>query len=554
MFVSEDTADSIPVQIGDLLAEKYRVEKILGAGGMGVVVAARHVDLGELRAIKFLRDPIEGGKDAIERFLREARAAVRLKSKHVVRVHDVGKLQSGAPYMVMEHLEGIDLKDMLGRGRLPPVPDCVDLILQALEAMAEAHARGIVHRDLKPANLFVTRDGDGKKCLKVLDFGISKLLETGDQRMDMTGTNALLGSPYYMSPEQIMSTRDVDARTDIWSLGVVLYELLTGRVPYEGKNIGAQCALLMKTTAPKPSTIAPRTVPGGLDDVVLAALSREPTDRGRDVSNFARGLAPFGGPDAMAILDRVERMTRGEVRMTDDSGDLAYLKTVPSHVPDELARMMLEADAIPSEMMRERDVDDAVPTLVTGKQDALPLTQPVATLPSALPMSQSTKATWGGSRREPVEPSPWSRVLLVVAALVSAMVGAGMAFFALREAPESQGRAPAAPLEAKRPAPAPSEGGGSERDRSKDGDGARNVGPSPSATSAGAAAAPPSASIAQEVVPDKPRVQPRAEPGPAAPAKAPIGPAPSPLPRDTHTRGGDPSPKPKGDPFGDGRN
>src|SRR5580692_1093404 len=219
---------SAPVSEGDLLAGKYRVERVLGAGGMGIVVAARHEQLDQMVAIKFVRDEALDNEEAVQRFLREARAAVKLKSEHVARVLDVGKLDSGAPYMVMEYLEGNDLGHILTEQGPMEAAAATDWILQACEAVAEAHAAGIVHRDLKPENLFLTNTVGGTQKIKVLDFGVSKSMGGASGELsNLTRTRAMLGSPLYMAPEQMRSSRDVDARADIWALGVVLFQLLT---------------------------------------------------------------------------------------------------------------------------------------------------------------------------------------------------------------------------------------------------------------------------------------------------------------------------------------
>ncbi len=219
-----------PVNPGDILLGKYRIDKVLGQGGMGVVVAAHHVDLGQRYAIKFLLPTGLTQEEAVARFLREARASARLQSEHVARVHDVGNMENGAPYMVMEYLEGSDLKALLTKQGPLPAETAMSYLAQVCDAIGEAHAAGIVHRDLKPANLFLVRRRNGSPCVKVLDFGISKHL--GGEEVDLTSTNATLGSPLYMSPEQISKSKTVDARTDIWALGVILYELLTGRSPF----------------------------------------------------------------------------------------------------------------------------------------------------------------------------------------------------------------------------------------------------------------------------------------------------------------------------------
>jgi serine/threonine-protein kinase len=219
-------------QTGDVLLGKYRIEQVLGKGGMGIVVAARHVELGQRYAIKFLLPTVLSQEEAVERFLREARASARLQSEHVARVHDVGHMDNGSPYMVMEYLEGCDLKALVSKEGPLPADVAITYLAHVCDAIAEAHAAGIIHRDLKPANLFLVRRRNGSPCVKVLDFGISKHIGTNE--VDLTATNATLGSPLYMSPEQISKSKTVDTRTDIWALGVILYELLTSTSPFRG--------------------------------------------------------------------------------------------------------------------------------------------------------------------------------------------------------------------------------------------------------------------------------------------------------------------------------
>jgi eukaryotic-like serine/threonine-protein kinase len=271
---------------GDVLAGKYRVERVIGEGGMGVVVAATHLQLGQLVALKFAT--VESGA-AAARFLREAKSAVRLRSEHVAKVTDVGTLESGFPYMVMEYLEGQDLSEVLRvRGPLP-VSDAVGYVVQACEAVAEAHALGIVHRDLKPHNLFLTTGVTGLPKVKVLDFGISK---TMDSELALTRTAEIVGTPMYMSPEQLRSARDVDLRADIWALGVILYELLTGRLPFEAENLPHLCTMVATETPKAPSVHRP-DLPPGLSEVVLRCLERAPEARFADAVELVAALAPF---------------------------------------------------------------------------------------------------------------------------------------------------------------------------------------------------------------------------------------------------------------------
>jgi serine/threonine-protein kinase len=295
------------VRAGDILAGKYRVERVLGAGGMGVVVAAHHIQLDEKVALKFLLPEALKNEEAVNRFLREARSAVRIKSEHVARVSDVGQLENGAPYMVMEYLDGTDLEAMLRQYGPMPVEQAVEFLLQACEAIAEAHALGIVHRDLKPANLFCIRRADGVLSVKVLDFGISKAMSAdGTSSGGMTRTTAMVGSPLYMSPEQIQSSKSVDARTDIWSLGVILFELLAAQTPFTGEDM---MALILKiATTPPASLVAIRPdVPPALEQVVNGCLEKSRDNRIQNVGDLAFALRDFAPVRAQGSVERITR-------------------------------------------------------------------------------------------------------------------------------------------------------------------------------------------------------------------------------------------------------
>ncbi|MEP7122021.1 MAG: serine/threonine-protein kinase [Byssovorax sp.] len=274
---------------GEILAGKYRVERVLGAGAMGTVYAATHVVLGQRVAIKRMHAERLGRPNARERFLREARAAARLRSQHVARVIDVGVCEDGAPFIVMEHLDGEDLATRLDRSGPLPFGEAVEYVLQAAEAVAEAHAAGIVHRDLKPANLFLIRDPAGSPCVKVLDFGISKLLGDG---LALTRNAVAVGSPHYMSPEQMVSSKDVDSRTDLWSLGVVLYELTTAALPFDEEQIDALFGRILHSPPPAISGLV-ATVPAGLEAVILQCLQKDRRRRFTNAAELAAALAPF---------------------------------------------------------------------------------------------------------------------------------------------------------------------------------------------------------------------------------------------------------------------
>ncbi|MBI5537370.1 MAG: serine/threonine protein kinase [Deltaproteobacteria bacterium] len=295
-----------PVHPGEILAGKYQVEKVLGAGGMGVVVSARHLQLRERVALKFLLPDVMLQADSVERFDREARAAVRIKSEHVARVFDVGTLDSGVPYMVVEFLDGTDLAHWLEKRGAFAVPDAVDCVLQACEAMAEAHSLGIIHRDLKPSNLFVTRRQNGDPLIKVLDFGISKSLVQPDDapRPSLTQTNGVIGSPLYMSPEQVRNAKTVDSRSDIWSLGVILYELIAASPPFNGRMVPEVIAKIA-ADPPEPIRNFRPDVEPALEQVILRALEKDPANRYASVADFAAALMPFGGPRAQMSLHRI---------------------------------------------------------------------------------------------------------------------------------------------------------------------------------------------------------------------------------------------------------
>ncbi|HSC87076.1 MAG TPA: protein kinase [Polyangiaceae bacterium] len=299
------------IEPGTILADKYRVDRVLGVGGMGMVLAAHHLHLDERVAIKTLLPAMLNQNEAVERFVREARAAVKIKSEHVARVSDVGRLASGAPYMVMEFLEGEDLAERIAKYGPLPTEQAAEFILQACEALAEAHAIGIVHRDLKPANLFCVRRADGLLSIKVLDFGISKVTALGSGSgadMGMTKTTAVMGSPYYMAPEQMLSAKNADAQSDIWSLGAVLFELLTGRVPFVADTLPELVLKVSNSPAPDVNELR-EDVPLGLRTIVERCLQRDRQRRYLDVGELADALAEFGpAKRARASAERITRV------------------------------------------------------------------------------------------------------------------------------------------------------------------------------------------------------------------------------------------------------
>jgi serine/threonine-protein kinase len=308
-------ATAVPVP-GTVLAGKYCVEGVLGTGGMGYVLAATHMHLDERVAMKFLHADVTKDPNVVKRFLREAKAAIKIRSEHVVRVLDVGTLEDGVPYMVMEHLQGKDLELTLETNGPMPVQVCVDYVLQACEALAEAHVQGLVHRDLKPANLFVTKRADGSPLVKVLDFGISKITGPKGAELGLTKTSSLMGTPRYMAPEQMRAARSVDARADIWALGVNMYELLTGRQPFVGETLTEVCVSVIEDSPPPIAQLRPE-VPRGLDAAVQRCLEKDPSKRFQSVAELAGALAEFAsvaGHPSVARVKGVMVANAGTVR------------------------------------------------------------------------------------------------------------------------------------------------------------------------------------------------------------------------------------------------
>jgi len=319
---------------GDVIDGKYVVERACGRGGLAVVLSAMHAGLDQRMAIKMLLPEWAGDNEVIERFLREGRAATRIKSEHVVRVFDVGKHETGAPYLVLEFLEGHNLDDVLRMWGPLPVPTAVDWVLQAAEAIAEAHTYGIVHRDLKPANLFLTRRADGSACVKVIDFGLSKLT---DPRMSgssakLTRPSDIMGSPHYMAPEQLRATCDADARADLWALGAVLHELLVGKPPFRGETVPEICATVLTQEPPRLTSIR-ASVPPPVENAVLRCLVKDPEARMANAAELARAIAPFGTSLARTSCARIERLLEGGGVVSD----LSLLPPMTDERPPSLA-------------------------------------------------------------------------------------------------------------------------------------------------------------------------------------------------------------------------
>jgi serine/threonine protein kinase len=306
------------VRPGHVFLGKYRVEEILGQGAMGIVAKCTHLQLGGSIAIKMLRQEVLSDRDAHERFMREAKAASKLRSEYVARVTDVGTFENDVPYIVMEFLDGLDLDKLLKERGSVQAGWASELMLQAAEALAEAHSINIVHRDVKPSNLFVTWRPDGSAIVKVLDFGISKA--PIDTDLSLTQTQSLLGTPAYMSPEQMRSARMVDARSDIWSLGTVFYELLENRRPFEADSFSEMC---VKVAVDPPSPMV--NAPEDLQEVVLRCLQKAPEHRYQSMADLGHELIPFcqNQEQARILVERMQRLLRR-------SGGAAEFETITS--------------------------------------------------------------------------------------------------------------------------------------------------------------------------------------------------------------------------------
>ena len=318
-----------PVAIGDVIAGKYQVEGTLGRGGMGNVVLARHLKLNRRVAIKFLHRSFAADAEASERFRREARACAQIRSDHVVQLMDVSELPDGSPCMVLEHLDGHTLAvELEQRGSLP-VSQVADWMIQACIGLADAHACGVVHRDLKPENLFLTRRADGSSQVKVMDFGISKSLVSGSaSNLTLTRTSVIVGSPMYMSPEQLESARQVDVRSDVWSVGVVLHELIGGQMPFAGETI-PQLVRSILTQSRTPLTVQNPQLPHEVEAVVAECLAFYREQRFGNVWEVAQALKPFANEVGKALADKVKRVSAGDISNETEGVRLSPLEQFP---------------------------------------------------------------------------------------------------------------------------------------------------------------------------------------------------------------------------------
>ncbi|MBS2016150.1 MAG: serine/threonine protein kinase [Deltaproteobacteria bacterium] len=311
---------------GFVIGQKYEVVRTLGTGGMGTVVAARDTMVDKIVAVKVMHEEMAKDADHVERFLREGRAAARLESEHTTRVFDVGRMPSGAPFLVMEYLDGEDL-EVIGERRQFTVDEVVDYVLQACAAISEAHKAGLVHRDLKPQNLFLTKAPGGRTLVKVLDFGLAKDLERLNTQEQLTTENMILGSPHFMSPEQIRAPNQVDKRTDIWALGATIHHLFTGEPPWSSQTVFGLIARIMAEPPPPVRQKRP-DVPEALEAIIARCLERDPAKRFESVDALAGALRASRKRQATQLLSGspldgpTRPLAAPTAPFTDDSGTL----------------------------------------------------------------------------------------------------------------------------------------------------------------------------------------------------------------------------------------
>ena len=406
-----------PIAAGQILLDKYRVERVLGQGGMGIVVAVRHIELGELFAMKFLLPEALAHPDAVERFLREARASARLKGEHVVRVQDVGRLPDGMPYMVMEHLAGSDLKHVLAQRGPLPVPEALTYVLQACEALAEAHAAGIVHRDLKPANMFLIPRRNRTPCVKVLDFGISKQMERESvEQQALTRTGMVLGSPLYMSPEQMLRTKEADPRGDIWSMGVVLHELLTGTLPFVADVLTELVGKVLQETPPPPSHSRPE-IPPDVDAIVMTCLRKRREERFQTVDQ---------------LMDALQAALSRSAAAGSQTGTLLLgagaLSAAPEPRPSQPSRPDFGSGPLPTLPAPAFSVSSTGPGLGPSS---------LVAMPAAGAQTGQTGQTWGTTARPQAAGAPKRAGMAIAGAALGLLVFCGGALAAWRYGKDS---------------------------------------------------------------------------------------------------------------------
>lgn len=371
----------------DVIDGKYRIVRLLGKGGMGWVFEGDNELIHRRVAIKVLRASMAGNQTAARRFRKEAQAAGRIGSKHIVEVLDLGELESGEPYMVLEYLDGVTLKERFkSKGTLSP-EEAIALLLQLLDGLGKAHEAGIVHRDLKPDNVFIIKDEAGNDFIKILDFGVSKFRTIDPNSMEVTKSGVIMGTPYYMSPEQIEATKNVDQRADIYAVGVLLYEALSGRVPYSADSLHD---LLMKILTHKAIPIdTVSDIDAGLATIVGKAMSRKLEERFQTADEFAAALTNWTAtPSAPAA--KLETKGGGTVPLPPEFDWRAAEKVADArqHQKLQATAMLEDVVAAPIATPAPRAVPEPTPSQESFDDTAPPVAPTIAEMPlPALPTS-----------------------------------------------------------------------------------------------------------------------------------------------------------------------
>ncbi len=541
---------------GKVLRGKYRIDRVIGKGGMGIVLQATHLDLDRPVAIKVLHPELRVHGELVERFLREGKAASKIQSDNVARVLDVDRLDDGTPFLVMEYLEGTDLSAVRKMGSPLPTRTAIEHVLGACKAIGEAHRRGIVHRDLKPANLFLARLDDGSTRIKVLDFGISKIGGAlGGSEPSMTSTSIVMGSAEYMSPEQMLSTRDADARTDIWALGVVLFELLTARVPFPGETLTQVCAMVMSKPAPPVRTFRP-DITDDLETVVSRCLEKDRDKRYATVAHFERDLIACRDGTPISLGPSTEPIPKG----TGTAGSDHPPRHAPLAVPVDAARSpsspphsIEPSDASIANLERSSLGTSVLPTTPVplppphgpvkpwvGASDAPiaadrtgPPTNPPVTRASDAPprgveklvhisIEPSVSGLQPSQTNVPVSSDPIPQPpktsskgpLLALGVVLAAALGVGVALFAMNHGPSKPEVAASTP-----PDTTPTQSLTHSAEPKPSGPVVRDVAPAESPAPAKSSTPAPSASVADHVSPPSKSAEPATKPKDGAPAK-----------------------------------
>ncbi len=402
---------------GTTLAGKYVVERVLGVGGMGVVVAARHLQLDQKVAIKYLLPDALANPEVVERFAREARAAAKIRGEHVARIIDVGNFDDGAPFMVLEYLDGENLEDLLARRGPLPISEAIGYVLETCEALAEAHAAGVVHRDLKPANLFLAKQPDRRSIVKVLDFGISKLVDPSSQ--GITKTSVIMGTPFYMSPEQLISTKDVDARSDIWALGVILYELLTRTKPFVGESMPEIIGAIL-TNEPERISSLRSEVTLDLELCIARCLASKVADRHASVKELAVALGPFAAPESRASIDKIARVLGDSLAPGSNEGGV--MEVIPSSAVASALVPRVEGDS--TAIVPSSAAAIAAATTEPATRGPAPAPKPAPAPASAVPAVTSHAVT-SAVVTPPARTSPVLKIAIGIV-VVTAAAGAAL--------------------------------------------------------------------------------------------------------------------------------